>query len=106
MAYMSTGNSVGFKLHEILDPKPKPEDAMDFEKKYWHGGVLYVAITTPDVQATIERIEKAGGKQVGDTITVFGSKAAYVQDPWGNIMELNDMSFELLLGNRQPNVYL
>ncbi|KAF2735803.1 hypothetical protein EJ04DRAFT_511576 [Polyplosphaeria fusca] len=96
IAWLGTGNGVGFEVFEFIDPPhvPKP----DFE--YNKSGFFHIAVTTPDLDEAIKRVNEAGGKQVGETVGMGrGEKAAYVSDPWGNVVELVTSNFEALLAN-------
>ena len=46
------------------------------------------------------KAKELGGKQIGETCDMYGEKALYLQDPWGNIIECLSCSFEQLMGNR------
>lgn len=96
VAWLGTGNSVGFEVFEFIDPPhvPKP----DFE--YNKAGFFHIAVTTPDIEEAVQRVKDSGGRQVGETVSMGKEeKAAYVSDPWGNVVELVTCSFEVLLAN-------
>ena len=97
IAWLGTGNSVGFEVFEFIDPPhvPKP----DFE--YNRAGFFHIAVTTPDVDGTAKKVVESGGKQVGEIVSMGGQeRAAYVTDPWGNVVELLSCSFEALMANK------
>jgi len=48
----------------------------------------------------VKKAGELGGKQIGETCDMYGEKALYLQDPWGNIIECLSCSFEQLMGNR------
>ncbi|KAL3482648.1 Glyoxalase/Bleomycin resistance protein/Dihydroxybiphenyl dioxygenase [Aspergillus germanicus] len=94
LAYMATGNGVGFELFQFIDPPFRPR-GHDFE--YYYGGFFHICVTDDDPTALAERIVQAGGKRVhGDAVRVAGGAAVcqYVEDPWGNVVEILDMSFD------------
>ncbi|KAF2419705.1 Glyoxalase/Bleomycin resistance protein/Dihydroxybiphenyl dioxygenase [Tothia fuscella] len=96
-AWLACGNGVGFEIFEFIDPKtivPKPS----FE--YTRGGFFHIAVTTPDPDATAKMVIENGGKQIGVTVEMYGEKALYVEDPWGNVIECLSCSYEQLMGNR------
>ncbi|ORY15279.1 Glyoxalase/Bleomycin resistance protein/Dihydroxybiphenyl dioxygenase [Clohesyomyces aquaticus] len=96
IAWLGTGNSVGFEVFEFIDPPHKP--APDFE--YNRSGFFHIAVTAPDVKATCQRAVENGGKQVGETVEMGPTeKALYLSDPWGNVIEVLTCSFEALLAN-------
>lgn len=96
-AWLGTGNSVGFEIFELVDPKFESPAAFNYN----HGGFFHIAITAPDPEAMIRKVVAAGGKQIGNTIQLCGHDTAlYLQDPWGNVVEVMSCSFEHLIANR------
>jgi catechol 2,3-dioxygenase-like lactoylglutathione lyase family enzyme len=100
LAYMSTGNGVGFEVFEFVDPKPvaatvAPEGE---EFRYEKTGFFHVCVTDPDPDALAERVVKAGGRRIGKTVDPgnVGVKCLYLADPWGNVVEVLSVSFEWL----------
>jgi catechol 2,3-dioxygenase-like lactoylglutathione lyase family enzyme len=103
LAFLSTGNGIGFELFQFIDPPMSIPAAFD----YTRGGVFHVAVTDPDPEALCERVVQAGGKKIGETVTpascVGDGKrevALYCQDPWGNVIEACSSSFERMMANR------
>jgi catechol-2,3-dioxygenase len=97
VAWLGTGNSVGFEIFEFIDPPHEPEP----EFKYNRSGFFHIAVTAPDVDACVKRVIDNGGKQVGETVAMGGEeKAAYASDPWGNVVEVLSCSFEALMANK------
>ena len=97
IAWLGTGNSVGFEVFEFIDPPHQP--VPEFE--YARSGFFHIAVTSPDVDGAIKRVIDHGGSQVGETVSMGGEeKAAYVSDPWGNVIELLTCSFEALMANK------
>lgn len=95
IAYMSTGNGVGFELFEFLDPKSyMPERSFEYHR----GGFFHVCVTDADPEGLAERMAAANGKRIGEMVdpTGAGVKCLYAQDPWGNVIEILDVSFERL----------
>ena len=100
MAFLGTGNGVGFEVFEFLDPAFSPA-AASFEKGgYAHGGFFHICVTDPEPDRLAERVVKEGGKKLGETIVMGEESACYVQDPWGNVIEVLSCTFEQLLANR------
>lgn len=65
-------------------------------------GFSIFAVTAPDVEDACERAISNGGRKVGETVCVgVGGKerAAYLMDPWGNVVEVVSCSFERLMAN-------
>ena len=97
IAWLGTGNSVGFEVFEFIDPQHQP----DPEFVYNRSGFFHIAVTAPDVDAACARAVENGGKQVGETVDMGGGeKALYLSDPWGNVVEVLSCSFEHLMANK------
>ena len=72
-AWMSCGNGVEFEIFEFQDPKtvaPKTTEAEPFD--YTRGGFFHIAVTTADPNATVKKVIETGGKQIGQTVEMFG----------------------------------
>jgi catechol 2,3-dioxygenase-like lactoylglutathione lyase family enzyme len=96
-AWLACGNGVGFEIFEFIDPQTVvPKESFEFAR----GGFFHIAVTTPDPDVTAKTVIENGGKQIGVTVGMYGEKALYVQDPWGNVIECLSCSFEQLMGNR------
>ncbi|KAF4987177.1 hypothetical protein FDECE_15558 [Fusarium decemcellulare] len=93
LAYMATGNGVGFEVFQFLDPGFKA-NSVDFE--YNRGGFFHICVTDPDPDALADKIVSEGGKRQGSTVKVAGGAAtcSYVKDPWENVIEILDSSFD------------
>lgn len=92
LAYMATGNGVGFEVFQFINPGFKKTD-IDFE--YNRGGFFHLCITDAEPGALAERIVSSGGSRVGKPAIVGGGAACvYVKDPWGNVLEVLNTSFE------------
>jgi catechol 2,3-dioxygenase-like lactoylglutathione lyase family enzyme len=102
IAWLGTGNSIGFEIFEFKDPKYKEMGKAGFgEEKYARGGFFHIGVTAPEPDAVCEKVVKAGGKKIGETVELFdGDTALYMQDPWGNVIEVLSCSFEQLMANR------
>lgn len=93
LAYMATGNGVGFEVFQFLDPGFKA-NSVDFE--YNRSGFFHICVTDPDPDALADKVVREGGTRQGITVKVAGGAAtcAYVKDPWGNVVEILDSSFD------------
>lgn len=101
IAYLSTGDGVGFELFEFLEPRiAEPDGRANFAADYKRGGFFHVGVTTSDVEGLATKAVAAGAKRIGETVQVFGYEAMYLEDPWGNVVELLNCSFERLMSNR------
>ncbi|KAF2114020.1 Glyoxalase/Bleomycin resistance protein/Dihydroxybiphenyl dioxygenase [Lophiotrema nucula] len=104
LAFLSTGNGVGFELFQFIDPPMSEPSRFD----YTRGGVFHLAVTDPDPEALCERVVRNGGRKIGETVTPASCKdeeekqyALYCQDPWGNVIEACSCSFEKMMANRE-----
>ncbi|KAL2864267.1 Glyoxalase/Bleomycin resistance protein/Dihydroxybiphenyl dioxygenase [Aspergillus lucknowensis] len=99
IAYMSTGNGVGFEVFEFVDPPAQapttPLSGSQFE--YTRAGFFHVCVTDPDPEARAQKVVEAGGRRLGKMVKLAGgTECLYVADPWGNVVEILDTSFERL----------
>ncbi|TPX12714.1 uncharacterized protein E0L32_000891 [Thyridium curvatum] len=94
VAFMSTGQGTGLELFEFEDPKPAPEQKYNFARDFNRGGFFHLGVTTPNVDDLCEKLVKYGGKRVGPTMPAFQYKTCCVEDPWGNILEIMDFTFD------------
>lgn len=105
IAWLSTGNSVGFEIFQFIDP---PTDSAEtilkdwtLQNQYQRGGVFHVAVTAPDPEAVARRACEDGAVQIGETVTVGDDeRAVYLRDPWGIVMEVLSCSYDQLMANQ------
>lgn len=93
------GNGVAFEIFEYIDPKYNgPEKRIDWNREtYTKGGVFHICVTVIDVDVKTAECIGMGAKQVGETVVLTPSyRAAYLQDPWGNVVELLNCSMQEL----------
>lgn len=94
IAYLTTGNGVGFEMFEFSEPKTLPF-VDDWE--FWRPGIWHMCITAPDVGALSTHIVAAGGRQRTEVIESppgSGRTLSFCQDPWGNPIELWNASYD------------
>lgn len=101
VAFLSAGNGVGIELFEFQEPRMREPASFDYRR----GGFFHIAVTHPDPEALCKKVVAAGGRQLGLTVLPFAQigeddRALYLQDPWGNTVEVVSCSFEQLMGNR------
>ncbi|KAH0844125.1 hypothetical protein Z517_08087 [Fonsecaea pedrosoi CBS 271.37] len=100
VACLATGNGIGFELFEFVRPKYSgPTSPTEFgPDNYAKGGCFHMGVTDPDPDALCERLVQQGGKKVGGTMNLpNGESVLYMQDPWGNVLELCSCSFESMV---------
>ncbi|KAH7089409.1 hypothetical protein FB567DRAFT_618510 [Paraphoma chrysanthemicola] len=89
-AYLSAGNGVGVEVFEFMDPPYQAPEGFD----YVRGGIGHIGITTPHVDEVVQKILDNGGRQIGEQLDLGVARegvqrtAAYLQDPWGTVLEL------------------
>lgn len=87
VAHMTTTNDVGFELFEFaasLEGPTSPEST----------GFNHVGVVDPDVGGLASRIDDAGGSRLSERLerSADGPKVVYCADPWGNRIEIYDVS--------------
>jgi catechol 2,3-dioxygenase-like lactoylglutathione lyase family enzyme len=97
MAWLSSANQIGFEIIEYVEPKAerRPDN---FE--YWKSGFTHICITDPNIEELCKRISESGGKQrskIWEIVPDKGYKIVFCEDPFGNIIEIYDHSYELTL---------
>jgi len=96
IAHLSTGDRIGVELFQFKN-QTNPED--NFE--YWKTGVFHFCVQDPNVEELAERIVAAGGKKRMEKPRCYypGEKPyrmIYMEDPFGNILEIYSHSYELI----------
>jgi Glyoxalase/Bleomycin resistance protein/Dioxygenase superfamily len=97
MASLSSANQIGFEIFEYVEPKAERRSD-NFE--YWRSGFFHICITDPDIEGLCKRISESGGKQrskVWEIVPQKGYKIAFCEDPFGNIIEIFDHSYEQII---------
>ena len=89
-------SAIGVELFQFKNQK-NPED--NFE--YWKTGVFHFCVQDPNVEELAERIVAAGGKKRMEKPRYYypGEKPyrmIYMEDPFGNILEIYSHSYELV----------
>ncbi|KAF6822427.1 hypothetical protein CPLU01_12041 [Colletotrichum plurivorum] len=92
LGFMATGNGVGFEVFEFVEPGH--QQPRDFH--YNLGGFFHLCVTDANPDALLAKVISEGGSAVGEPITNSTSKSRciYCKDPWGNVLELMNMSFD------------
>jgi catechol 2,3-dioxygenase-like lactoylglutathione lyase family enzyme len=102
IGFLASANGCGLEMFEFEDPKMSPSAAAGFS--YTRGGVFHICLTDPDPDAVKARVIENGGKAIGQTVVPYEDEpdsACYVQDPWGNVIEVLSCSMEQLFANRK-----
>tara|TARA_R110000764_G_scaffold49780_1_gene109935 strand:- start:51754 stop:52287 length:534 start_codon:yes stop_codon:yes gene_type:complete len=98
IAHLSTGDRIGVELFQF-NGQVNPEN--NFE--YWKTGIFHFCVQDPNVEELAERIVAAGGKKRMAEPRYYypGEKPyrmIYMEDPFGNILEIYSHSYELVYG--------
>lgn len=94
LAYMATGNGVGFEVFQFINPGFEKRDQ---EFDYHRSGFFHICVTDPDPDTLVQKVLQAGGSRQGATVRLTGGVCCvYIKDPWGNVVEILDTSFDRL----------
>lgn len=97
LAQAVLSNGVGIELMEFISPASERRQTFD----YWKTGCSHIGISTTDIFAMAARIEKTGGRQISQIWELFPKHLmCYCEDPFGNVIELYNASFEQFFANR------
>ena len=94
MAWLSSGNQIGFEIFEYIEPKAQRRQD-NFE--YWKSGFTHICITDPNIEDLCNRISETGGKQrskIWEIVPDKGYKIVFCEDPFGNIIEIYSDGYE------------
>jgi catechol 2,3-dioxygenase-like lactoylglutathione lyase family enzyme len=94
VAWLSSGNQVGFEIFEYIEPKAQRRQD-NFE--YWKSGFIHICITDPNIEDLCNRISVSGGKQrskIWEIVLDKGYKIVFCEDPFGNIIEIYSNGYE------------
>lgn len=97
MAWLSSANQVGFEIFEFIEPRAERRSD-NFE--YWKSGITHICITDPNIEELCIRISESGGKQrteIWEIVPDKGYKIVFCEDPFGNIIEIFDHSYEQII---------
>ncbi|MEM6499717.1 MAG: VOC family protein [Pseudomonadota bacterium] len=92
-AHLFGTNGIGLELFSFEDPDAGRRD----EVEYWKNRFYHIALTAPDIDIAIARIEAAGGRRRTNTWETFpgaGRYLAYAEDPFGNPIEISKQNYE------------
>jgi hypothetical protein len=93
-AYMATGNGVGLEVFQFVDPEYVKSE-MVFE--YNRGEFFHICFTDPDPEELVQKVLKTGGSRQDFTVKLTGGVTyVHIKDPWGDVVEILDASFERL----------
>ena len=101
LAHLATPSGAGLELFEFIEPATiLPEDGF----VYWRTGVSHICFTVADIDDTISRLVKAGGRRRSEIHTVRpGTKVCYCEDPWGSVVEVSSGTYHMIVGKHAPD---
>lgn len=97
MAWLTSANQVGFEIFEYVEPRAERRSD-SFE--YWKSGITHISVTDQDIEGLCKRISENGGKQrskIWEIVPDKHYKIAFCEDPFGNIIEIYNCSYEQLI---------
>jgi hypothetical protein len=100
VAHLATANGAALELFEFVSPRHERR-ADNFQ--YWRGGIFHFCVVDPDIEGLVARIAATGGRQRSRIWTIFEGqpyRAAYCEDPYGNILEVLTHSHEQTFSNQ------
>lgn len=92
---MTAGNGVGFEVFEFITPKMKEASIFEYER----GGFFHICITDANPDQLAATFEAEGGKRIGSKVDPSGRgmiQCRYLADPWGNVVEVLDVGYEVM----------
>lgn len=103
IAHLSTGDRIGVELFQFKNQED-PENNFEF----WKTGVFHFAVQDPNLEELVEKIVANGGKKRMEKPRYYypGEKPyrmIYMEDPFGNILELYSHSYELIYSSGAYN---
>ncbi len=89
IAHLATPDGVGLELFQLIDP---PHERRDPDLEYWKSGAFHFCMTASDLDATLERVLRLGGRQISRSWQRVpddpSKRMVYCTDPWGSVIEL------------------
>ncbi|KAF5004620.1 hypothetical protein FDECE_8895 [Fusarium decemcellulare] len=89
LAFMITGNGVGFEVFEFLDPAHQKFSGFEYNR----GGFFHLCVTDPDPESLLNKVLSMGGSKIGEPVvnSPSGSKClpASLNTTQGHDMYLN-----------------
>lgn len=103
-AHLESANGVGFELFEYEASSDLEHGRPNIDEN-WQArpGIHHFAITHPNIEELIERVEEGGGEQHSQHWTLIPEQPyelVYVVDPWGNMWEVFNRSYAQFFANQ------
>ncbi len=94
ISHMSTIDGIGIEVFEF----PETDDE-EFIFNPYKKGLFHISIQDPNIEDLAKKIVQNGGKQRMPIMEYYPGerpyKMVYMEDPWGNIIEIYTHSYEL-----------
>ena len=95
IAHLSTVDRIGIEIFEFNETKKNPRYELEPKKT----GLFHFSVQDPNIEELAAKIVKAGGKQRMPIRAYYPGekpyKMVYMEDPFGNIIEIYTHSYEL-----------
>ena len=94
MAWLSPDNQVGLEILEYIKAQAEICTA-NFE--HWKSGFIHICVTDPDIEGLCKKISEIERKKRGkiwEVVPDKGIRMAICEDPFGNIIDIYDYSYE------------
>lgn len=102
IAYLTSMSGMMLEIFQFLEPAtPALEDPWS----YWRPGVWHLGVTCPDLDVTIERVVRTGGRRQSEVVEAppgSGYRLVFCLDPWGNPLELMNVNCERMITRALP----
>jgi catechol 2,3-dioxygenase-like lactoylglutathione lyase family enzyme len=96
-AHLESANGVGFELFEYASTEDRENPRSNIDENWQAApGIHHFAVTHPNIEELIDRLEAAGGEQHSAQWTLIPDQPyelVYVVDPWGNMWEVFNRSY-------------
>jgi catechol 2,3-dioxygenase-like lactoylglutathione lyase family enzyme len=97
IAWLTSANQLGFEIIEYIEPRAERQaDSFEYRKS----GITSISVTDPDIEGLCKKISDSGGKQrskIWEVVPDKHYKVAFCEDPFGNIIEIYNHSYEQLI---------
>lgn len=103
-AHLESANGVGFELFEYASTSDLENPRPNIDENWQAApGIHHFAVTHPNIEDLIDRLEDAGGEQHSAHWTLIPDQPyelVYVVDPWGNMWEVFNRSYAQFFSNQ------
>jgi catechol 2,3-dioxygenase-like lactoylglutathione lyase family enzyme len=102
-SHLESANGVGFELFEYASTEDRENPRSNIDENWQAApGIHHFAVTHPNIEELIDRLEAAGGEQHSAQWTLIPDQPyelVYIVDPWGNMWEVFNRSYAQFFAN-------